>query len=222
MAHIVFWSDDNFKKFMEPFEKANFTSDFELFLNMPNTHKNFKIVKSKENIINGVKRTNAWRWEMANAVSTIVDTDDDFIEGIPIPDKYRDRVRWKLMFPVDDIPALIRVLSNTKYFKRRVNHYLYEKGEIKLIGRLELDHGKITSDGIYSDDPSLFFSEKKAMSDYNDDIGYWSEEKIIYDVYLKGAKQLFDIEYAKFESGKYNIALLLKNLPESYVTIETS
>lgn len=219
MAHIVFWSDDNLIKFMDPFFKPNFLSEYGLSHNVYGLKKKFTIVRTKDEIYDPNRKTATWRWESAAPAATVADDDEGLIEGIPIPPQYRDRIRWKLMFPKEDIPAIIRVLTNTKFLEREITHYQLKNGEIEILGRLSIKDGKIDSSGIYSD--VKIFNEKNAEADYKEYFEYLSKENISYNDFLKTAKRTHENNFVKYESGEEDIMALLVDIQDTYVTIET-
>jgi len=220
MAHIVFWSDDNLNKFLEPLTKPDFLSDYSLHHNISGLKKKFTIVRSKDEINDPNRKTATWRWEPVRAVSTLVDDDEDSIEGIPIPPQYRDRIRWQLMFPKEDIPAIIRVLTCTKYLERYITHYQLKNGKIDIIGSLSLKDQKIQSSGIYSD--VKIFKETKAKSDYMEYFEYWSIDNISFEDYLIAARKMHENDFIKYSSSEEDILALLEDIQDTYVTIETN
>jgi hypothetical protein len=219
MTQLVFWSDDNLNKFLKPFFSSSFTSDYHLFSNIHDYKKNFTIIRSLDEIHDSNRKSTVWRWEpMTPANSTNTDNQDS-IEGVSIPSQYRDRIRWDLRFPKEDLPAIIRVLTNEISTEREINHYLLKEGKIEIIGSITLRDKEIKSSGIYSEIQN--FDEDKASSDYKKEEEFWNKNNISYDDYLEASKIGHAEELAKYKTSNLDLAILLKNIKDSYVTITT-
>jgi len=219
MTQIVFWSDDNLNKFLKPFFSSSFASDYELFSNIHDYKKNFTIIRSLDEIHDSNRKSNVWRWEpMAPANSTNND-DQDSIEGVSIPSQYRDRIRWALRFPKEDLPAIIRVLTNKKITEKEITHYLLKDEKIEIIGSITLKNEEIKSSGIYSKIQN--FDEAKASSDYKEDPDFWAKHNISYDDFLKASKIRHDEEITRFKTSNLDPAILLQDIKDSYVILTT-
>ena len=217
MTQIVFWSDANLYKFLKHFLSYDFSADFELFCNIHDFKKNYTIVSSVDEIYDSNRKSTVWRWEPMSPAVSQSDTEQNLIEGVPIPPQYSASIRWEVRFPKKDIPKIIQVLTNKKYIEREITHYLLKDNKAEVIGTLSLRNGEIQSTGIYSEIQN--FNEAKAASDYEENRDYWTKEDINYEDFLKASKIRHEDEFSKFKSSKTDFAVLIEDIKDSYVII---